>query len=61
MESFVSQPGAEQVRPPMLVCEAGGSLPGRLPFIWSPNGTPSVPLLPDGYSSEGCVRFYNER
>jgi hypothetical protein len=33
MESLVEQPGAAQVRPLLVVGEAGGTLPGRLPFI----------------------------
>ncbi len=33
MESRVWQPGAAQVRPPPIVGEGGGILPGRLPFI----------------------------
>jgi hypothetical protein len=29
----VRHPGAAQVRPPAMVGEGGGTLPGRLPFI----------------------------
>jgi hypothetical protein len=33
MDSLVVQPGAAQVLPLSVVGEAGGILPGRLPFI----------------------------
>jgi hypothetical protein len=35
MDSLVLHPGAEQTLPPVVVGDAGGIFPGRLPFIES--------------------------
>jgi hypothetical protein len=54
MDRRVWQPGAAQVRPPILTGEGGGIFPGRLPFM---DPTADEPLLSIMYSHERRREF----